>query len=181
MLTLVGCKTEDISPEETQAETSILNYDGKGNYIGFESVPEDYTPELAAKDGCLVVSVSTEENGAAQVSGADVWYTFLSKSQLEEEAFMRVAYFIDGKASYEDLYFSDGRYSVFANNDNGVYKKSDFTMIKLLEKEDGTDAFYVLTDSEKITYEDVIPLLADRDAESAIDFDFLPFTFYIAG
>ncbi len=184
-LSAFGCaktNTDNNTPaKDTEAETSILAYDGKGNYAGFDNIPEGYSAEQAVADGCLVVDVTSEENGKAKVSGSEVWYTFLSKAKNGEETAMRAAYFIDGKATYEDLYFSDGRYTVFAYNDNGVYKKSDFTMIRLLEKADGTDAFYVLTDSEKLTYEDAEPLLANSAAEIEIDFDFLPFTFYIAG
>ncbi len=183
-LSVFGCasvKTDNGLSEDTEAETSLLTYDGKGNYTGFENIPDGYSAEQAVEDGCLVVDVTSEENGKAKVSGSEVWYNFLTKATNGDEATMRVAYFIDGKATYEDLYYSDGRYTVFANNDNGIYKKSDFTMIRLLEKADGTDAFYVLTDSEKLIYEDAEPLLANSAAESEIDFDFLPFTFYIAG
>ena len=176
-----GCNKGTDTEKETEAETKVLEYDGKNAYKGFENIPEEYTAEQAVKDGCLVIEVNSEDNGKAKVSGSDVWYTFLTKSNNAVETTMRVAYFIDGKATYEDLYFADGRYSVFSKNDNGVYKKSDYTMILLLEKEDGTDAFYVLTDSEKLTYEDAYPLLADANAESDINFDFIPFTFYIAG
>ena len=181
VLCAFGCNKGTDMEKETEAETKVLEYDGKSAYKGFENIPEEYTAEQAVKDGCLVIEISSEDNGKAKVSGSEVWYTFLSKAKNNEECTMRAAYFIDGKASYEDLYFSESRYFVFAKNDNGIYKKSDFTMVRLLEKEDGTDAFYVLTDSEKLTYEDAYPLLSDVSAESDINFDFIPFTFYITG
>lgn len=181
VLCAFGCNKENYPAKDTEAEAKVLDYDGKSDYKGFENIPQEYTAEQAVKDGCLVVEVNSEDNGKAKVSGSEVWYTFLTKAKNSEECTMRAAYFIDGKATYEDLYFSGGRYTVFAKNDKGIYKKSDFTMVRLLEKADGTDAFYVLTDSEKLTYEDAYPLLSDVNAESNINFDFIPFTFYITG
>ena len=183
-LTAFGCakeKTENETPKETEAETVLLSYDGKGEYTGFENIPAEYTAEQAIEDGCLVIDITSGENSETKVSGSEVWHNFMTKAKNGEEITMRVAYFIDGKASFEDLYFTDNRYLVFVRNDNGIYKKSDFTMIRLLEKSDGTDAFYVLTDSEKLTYEEAYPFLTDTDAESDINFDFLPFTFYVVG
>lgn len=183
-LTAFGCakeKTENETPKETEAETKLLTYDGKGDYTGFDDIPAEYTAEQAIEDGCLVIDATSGEDAKIEVSGSDIWYNFVSKSKDDKEVKMRVAYFIDGKATYEDFYFTDNRYLVFARNDNGIYKKSDFTMLRLLEKADATDAFYVLTDSDKLTYEDAYPFLNDTESESEINFDFLPFTIYITG
>ena len=172
LFALAGCNKE----KKTEY---MPHYDEAGVYDGFDGISENYSADKAIADGCLVVEVA--DDNAAEVSGTEVWHGFLSSAlEREESAFLRIVYYVDGTVTCEDLYFADGRYMMFSLTDGEVTKKADFTELRMLENEDATDAFYVLTDSTDLTYEDAVDQLASSSAD-AVKFEFLPFTFYIAG
>ena len=74
-------------------------------YIGMSRITEDYTPNDAARDGCVVFE---DEKLTA---GAETWDIFLKKTILEESALIRLIRFQNGKLfSAVDLQYNGVHY-----------------------------------------------------------------------
>lgn len=170
-----------------------ITYDKNGVYTGFSDIPEDYDAERATRDGCLVVNILREPNvhgvlvsKETETFGYEKWEEFLSAAENGEDAFLRVAQFIDGTGYYHDLYYCDGTYTIFDLNEHGISDGETFRYLRRLEGTTGPisdpkdDYLYVLTDSKRLTYHDVMwsYLSSDSRTVTTIPFEWLGFMGY---
>ena len=170
-----------------------ITYDKNGVYTGFSDIPEDYDAERATRDGCLVVNILREPNvhgvlvsKETESFGYEKWEEFLSAAENDEDAFLRVAQFIDGTGYYHDLYYCNGTYTIFDLNEYGISDGETFRYLRRLEGTTGPisdpkdDYLYVLTDSKRLTYHDVMwsYLSSDSRTVTTIPFEWLGFMGY---
>lgn len=180
---LFACNKTDVS----------ISYGEDGSYTGFSNIPSTYTAAGAIDDGCLVIDTiqGTNEHGATiteecETAGYENWQSFLAKTESGEDAFLRVAHFIDGIGYYCDLYYCDGKYTIFDFNEYGISKGATFQYLRRLDGYAGPasapkqDCFYVLTDSKELTYQDVnwSFLSSDFSSITTIPFKWLGFMIY---
>ena len=158
-------------------------YDDEGNYLGFSDIAEGYTAENAAEDGCLVIDNTNSKNeyGATIIEksslyGYEQWERFVERAEDGADAFLRVAHFIDGVGYYSDLYYFEGKYILFQNNELGIYKDCEYKHLRYLESTVGDPPrrsyYYVLTDSLELTYYDVSRTIFASSAAMASDIPF---------
>ena len=170
-----------------------ITYDKNGVYTGFSDIPENYDATKAAEDGCLTIDILREPNaGGEPVSkeietfGYEKWEAFLAAAENGEDAFLRVAQFIDGTGYYHDLYYHDGAYTIFDLNEYGISEGQTFRYLRRLEGMTGPasdpkeDFLYVLTDSKRLAYHDVTwsYLSSDSRTVTTIPFEWLGFMIY---
>lgn len=64
------------------APSMFAKIPGEANvdYSGFSDIPENYTPQEAIEDGCLVFVSESEENKGLQIYGENQWYSFIENS-----------------------------------------------------------------------------------------------------
>ncbi len=162
-LSLFSC-----SEMEEKSENIEISYND-GKYSGFSDIPENYSVDDAINDGCLVIETLDDGTNAhgvemrktGRTEGYENWLSFLEKSQNGEDAFLRVAHFIRGTGYYHDLYYSDGKYTIFEFNEYGISDGKSYSLLRRLDGMAGTgefrreDHFYVLTDSTEVTYNDI--------------------------
>ncbi len=150
-------------------EKTNIAYGEDGVYSDFSDIPDNYSVDGAIDDGCLVIEtlddgtnihgVSMRKTGRTE--GYEHWVSFVEKSQRGEDAFLRVAHFICGTGYYHDLYYSDGKYTIFDFNEYGISEGKSYSFLRRLDGMAGAgenrheDHFYVLTDDTKLTYRDV--------------------------
>lgn len=151
-------------------------YDESGNYLGFSDITESYTPEDAAEDGCLVIDSMGDDY---TTSGYEKWKRFVERAEAGENAFLRVAHFIEGVGYYSDLHYYDGKYILFETNPElGTNKICEFKYLRCLEGNIGMPGeqkkhfYYVLTDSLELTYADVSRTIFASSAAMASDIPF---------
>ncbi len=146
-----------------------ISYGSDGVYSGFSDIPENYSVDDAIDDGCLVIEtlddgtnihgVSMSKTGRTE--GYEYWVSFVERSQRGEDAFLRVAHFIRGTGYYHDLYYSDGKYTIFDLNEYGISDGESYSLLRRLDGIAGAGEnrreahFYVLTDSTEVTYNDI--------------------------
>ena len=184
-----------VSCTEAEDVNKIPAYDGEGNYLGFSDITEGYTAEDAAEDGCLVIDNinGKNEHGATVIEesnlyGYEHWERFIERAEGGEDAFLRVAHFIDGVGYYKDIYYFDGKYILFNNNELGIYKECEYKYLRYLEGNAGVGEnqkkhfFYVLTDSLELTYYDVSRTIfaSNMAMASDIPFKWLGFTTFLS-
>ncbi len=189
LLTIVALITVLLpSCEKKPAPILIADPDLTSTYTGFSDIPNDYTADDAIKDGCLVIDTEQEPNkyGAMvtksrQTAGYEHWLAFLASAENGDDAFLRIAHFIDGVGYYRDLYHTDGRYKIYNYDEYGVSGGAPF---KYLRKLDGVEngketSFYVLTDSTKLTFHDVRWKYISSNLETVTDIPFVWLTFMV--
>lgn len=171
LLILVSCGRE---PAEI-----TLPVDADGIYTGFADIPSDLTSADAVKQGWYVIEDST------LLSGTEAWQEFLATSEKGEDAFLRVAHFIEEEVFYIDLYHIDGLY-YFCKNDNGaVSLVGKYTYLRALTDLWGNPlrehTLYVLTDSLELTHHDVTWSWLSSSTYNVTDIPFywLGFTTYL--
>ena len=170
-----------------------ITYDKNGVYTGFSDIPEDYDAKKAAKDGCLTIDILREPNvhgvlvsKETETFGYERREEFLSAAEKDEDAFLRVAQFIDGTGYYHDLYYCDGTYTIFDLNEHGISDGETFRYLRRLEGTTGPisdpkdDYLYVLTDSKRLTHHAVMwsYLSSDSRTVTTIPFVWLGFMGY---
>lgn len=162
------------------------DYDADGVYSGFSDIPEDYTVEDAQADSLIVIDSSLDTDRESQAVGFEHWETFQAAVANGENAFLRVAHFVDGVGYYHDLYFCDGKYTMFESSpEYGITQNGPYTYLRKLEYEGDREflqghCYYVLTDSLELTYYDVEWRFVSSDLTSVTDipFEWLGFTAY---
>lgn len=169
---------------------STLFFGADDSYLGFSDIPEGYTSKDAADDGCLVIDITQKPNeyGALvtdkeNTSGYEGWVAFTETASRGDDAFIRVAHFIDGVGYYHDLYYTGGKYTIFDLNEFGVSEGKSFKYLRRLDGIAGPasdpkeDCFYVLTDSLELSYDDVSWsfLSSDHTTVTKIPFEWLGF------
>ena len=156
-----------------------LPVDPDGIYTGFADIPSDLTAADAVKQGWYVIEEGT------LIAGKDVWQEFLATSEKGEDAFLRVAHFIEEEVFYIDLYHIDGMY-YYCKNDNGtVSDVGKYTYLRALTDLWGNPlrehTMYVLTDSLELTHHDVTWSWLSSSTYNVTDIPFywLGFTTYL--
>ncbi len=152
------------------AESGPIKLDDISNitcdYTGFSDIPDGYTADDALADGCLLIDTTTKPNqyGAdvtdtRRTGGYEHWQSFLKKTENGEDAFLRIAHFLNGEGYYHDLYYTDGKYILFDLNEYGVSGWGPFRYLRCLTGTEGPRGvetrYYVLTDSLELTHNDV--------------------------
>lgn len=154
-------------------------YGKDGEYLGFSDLPENYTAKAAVKDGCLVI-----DNEILR-GGLDEWEEFRQKAENGKKAFLRVAYFLNYAAYYQDFYYQDGKYTLFSNDEYGIRKEGSFQYLRALSAGENSPrkeaTQYVLTDSLELTFDDVIHSFytSEMDDVTTIPFYWLQFSIYL--
>ena len=187
-LSLFSC-----SEREEKGENIEISYND-GKYSGFSDIPDNYTVDDAINDGCLVIETlddgtnvhGVEMRKTGRTEGYEHWVSFLEKSQNGEDAFLRVAHFIRGTGYYHDLYYADGKYTIFDFNEYGISEGESYSLLRRLDGMAGTgefqreDHFYVLTDSTEITYSDITHRLFSStfSPNEIVPYEWLSFMIY---
>ncbi len=163
ILTLSACANNDFVNDSSVAnkfkKDIVIEYTEDGEYAGFSDIPNTYTPEDAAEDGCYVVvsSLSVGEKASGLIAGREAWEKFYAESADGKDAFLRVAHYVDGLPYYSDLYHIDGEYRLFELSDEtglrGAIPRK--YLLRLTDMINGREAVtYVLTDDTTMTYRD---------------------------
>lgn len=84
-----------------------LAFDAHGRYAGFLFAKEEYSPEQAAADGCVVLYELEE------LANTALWRQFLDDAGAGRPSAVRIAQFYEDFASLTDVIYADGRYHVF--------------------------------------------------------------------
>ena len=183
---LVGCSPAGSRPVD-------IPYAKDGGYLGFSDIPDGYTAADAIADGCLVIDTTNKLNqymatvtDTQETAGYEHWAAFTDTASRGEDAFIRVAHFIDGVGYYSDLYYLDGKYTIFDLNEYGVSEGESFKYLRRLDGMAGPPndrkeaCFYVLTDSLELTYDDVSwsHLASDLSTVTDIPYVWLGFMIY---
>ncbi len=171
--------------------TSEESFHYVSDYTGFSDIPEDYTAADAIADGCLVIDSTTKENehgvtvtNDVKTSGYDHWTNFVTAADNGTDSFLRAVHFLDGVGYYYDLYYRDGKYTLYKMDEYGVSPAISFQYLRhLTGKLSGTareGSVYVLTDSLELTYRDVHwkYLSSNSEAVTTIPFYWLTFMLY---
>ena len=188
IMSLFSCSDKD----EKGTEIDIAY--NEGVYSGFSDIPENYTVDDAIDDCCLVIETlddGTNVHGVqmsktGRTEGYEHWRSFLEKSERGEDAFLRVAHFIRGTGYYHDLYYSDGKYTIFDYNEYGISEGESYSLLRRLDGMAGPVGnqkeahYYVLTDSTELTYHDVSwsYLSSSISTVTDIPFEWLGFMIY---
>ncbi len=187
-LSLFSC-----AEREEKGENIEISYND-GKYSGFSDIPDNYTVDDAINDGCLVIETlddgtnvhGVEMRKTGRTEGYEHWVSFLEKSQNGEDAFLRVAHFIRGTGYYHDLYYADGKYTIFDFNEYGISEGESYSLLRRLDGMAGPVGnqkeahYYVLTDSTELTYHDVSwsYLSSSISTITDIPFEWLGFMIY---
>jgi hypothetical protein len=120
---------------------------------GARHILEHYGVELVfvtcGANGCVFKNEIAE--------GYKHWQTFLEKSQRGEDAFLRTVHVMLGNVFVYDLYYSNGKYTVYELNYGEVSEGKSFSLLRCLDGMNGeeTERIYVLTDDPELTYDEV--------------------------
>lgn len=154
-------------------------------YFGFSNIPDNYTPQKAEKDGCLVIVSGDEGDSKPVVYGKNKWQSFFESSNKGKDAFLRVAYFIGNEGYYRDLYYRDNKYYQYTKDKQGIRSEGPFNYLRTLVGEDGIPkkeiTLYVLTDDMELTCNDVLWSFYSSNLKTItkIPFVWLGFTTYL--
>lgn len=149
----------------------------------FTDLPDEYTPEQALRDGCLVLQW---DEGAVtpRVRGIDYWEHFLEVSRKHEKISLRIVYFNESRHWFSDLYYSHEMYSLYTRD---AYSENQIGPFKYLTQIVGEDIYskkpvdyFILTDDPELGAEDVLSLthVCDIEADRDIAFTIVDFTTY---
>ncbi len=150
----------------------------------FSELPDDYTPEKALLDGCLVLQW---DEGAVtpRVRGIDYWENFLEVSRNKEKISLRIVYFNSDHYWFSDLYYSHDMYSLYTRD---TYSENQIGPYKYMTQIVGEDIYsgdpvncFVFTDDPELGAEEVLSLthICDIEAERNVTFTIVDFTTYL--
>ena len=193
-LMLCACSSKD-AKEASSTPADSAAADGQGiketveDYepLRYGAFPQDYTPEQALEDRCLVLNW---QEGAItpEITGMENWEYFLAATEREEkEAMLRIVYFQNGIYYYTDLTYAQGYYSMYTLNEFQNYETAIgaylyMKRIEGIEANTGNQVcYYVLTDLENLTSEDVLSAarICDIESERGVPYEPIPFTQYL--
>lgn len=173
-------ETTETTQEPESTQTTVVQKYG--------DLPENYTPEQALADGCLVLQWTGSATENPEVSGMEYWDAFLSACEDgEQKAVLRVLYFQNGIYYYSDLTFSKGYYSLYTLNEFQNYENAigSYQYIKRIEGVEPNTGnyvcYYILTDLAELTSEDVLSAaqICDIETERGVPYEPIPFTQYL--
>ncbi len=179
VLLLCACGGDKEETEATEKQYPSLTYG--------DLPAENYTEEQALADKCLVLSWPEGEL-KPNISGVENWDYFLEALEHDvDEARIRAVYFQNGIYYYTDLTYLNGYFSMYTLNEFQNYEKAvgTYPFIKHIEGiEPNTGnlvSYYVLTELEDLTSEDVLSAarICDIEAERGVPYEPIPFTQYL--
>ena len=174
MFCLSSCKNEAKEHELGNTPSEVFK---------FKELPDEYSPEEALLDGCLVLQWDEGET-TPRVRGYDYWQTFLNTFRGGEKISLRVVYFTSGNFWFQDVYYTSNGFYVYTRD---VYSENQIGPFKYLTQINGKDPdtkekvdFFVLTDDAELGAEDVLSIkrICDIEAERYINFTVVDFTTY---
>lgn len=136
------------------------SFDNNGNYIGFTTIPADYTLEQAEEDGCYI------SKNLQEISGEKAWAEFVKNAAKGINSSIRIICIYDEVTYYEDLFFVDGSYQIFDSSSEDLKIHNYKYMLDLkgtMPNATKESRFVVLTDDEALTFDDVILRLISSD------------------
>lgn len=137
----------------TTVENLQFHFDTNGNYIGFETLPENYTPEQAIENGCYVRNWKSKE-----FFGENAWENFIRNSKNEKNSSIRIMSIYDEGVYYQDLYYVEGYYRIFDSSSEDLTDHKYKYILDLNGRMPNAvkgSRFVVLTDDETLTFENV--------------------------
>ena len=137
---------------EPQTGALSFSFDDDGNYTGFSSIPQDYTSEQAANDGCYVLDGVIIDIGDGRLR------RFIEDSNNKKDSSVRIMKIFDEGTFYSDLFYIDGKYRAFDSSSEDL---SDHAYDYILELKGrmpnaARDSYYVvLTDDKELSFKNV--------------------------
>lgn len=131
-----------------------------GSYTGFRNLPAEYTQQQALEDK-YYVRVDNVLYG-----GAEYWNDFVSRSADKKNSSIRIVNFWEGKAYFTDVFYHDGYYRCFANDDNSLKDEKYTLLLELkgtLPNAARSGKVTILTDDPTLTYKDVMWVFLSSD------------------
>ena len=148
---------------------------GQMDIVSVGLLPEGYTAEQAAEDGCFVTDSLDTEYPEGILAGFDVWEEFLNRTEAGEPAFIRMIFSYDfsdhadqtieedpvteSLSSYDVLY--DGStYTVYSDGigkENGgpdVQGRNFHHLLRLQDEYDSNTTWYILSEDPDLTMEE---------------------------
>lgn len=149
--------------------------EGQMDIVSLGLLPEGYTAEQAAEDGCFVTDGLDTEYPEGIIAGFDLWEEFLERAEAGEPAFIRMIFSYDFSdhadqimeedpvmgfmASYDVLY--DGStYTVYfggngkENGGSDVDGQSYHYLLQLQDEYDPDTTWYILSEDPDLTIEE---------------------------
>jgi hypothetical protein len=136
----------------SSARNLEYSFDANGNYTGFKTIPDDYTPEQAEKDGCYI------SKNLQEIGGEKAWIKFVKNATRGKDSSVRIMSIYDDGIYFEDLFFNDGSYQIFdsSSEDLKIHKYKYLLDLKGRSPNAVKDGrFVVLTDDKTLTFEKV--------------------------
>ena len=134
-------------------------------YIGFQGISSDYTPEEAKSD-CYVVQLNGDH-----YANYDAWELFVDQSTHGEEAFVRVVYFytdLTDTPYMVDLYYHNHVYSAHDSTDSGQLDNQYAYLLELEGNLDQDIKATVLTDDEALTFDKLMEATYSNNLEESL-------------
>lgn len=179
---LFGCGKED---EEWSVMTTAAEIGGTPTEVfKFTELPDNYTPEQALLDGCLVLQWD-EGATTPRVRGIDYWEHFLKVSRSQEKISLRIVYFTSSKYWFSDLYYAMGNYSLYTRD---AYSENQIGPYQYFTEITGEDIYsgkpvhcFILTNDAELGSAEVLSLthVCDIEAERDVAFTIVDFTTYL--
>lgn len=149
--------------------------EGQMDILSLGLLPEGYTAEQAAEDGCFVAASLDTDYPEGIIAGFDLWEEFLERTEAGEPAFIRMIFSYDfsdhadqtieedpvteSLSSYDVLY--DGStYTVYSDGigkENGgpdVQGRNFHHLLRLQDEYDSNTTWYILSEDPDLTMEE---------------------------
>lgn len=138
--------------------------------VTYGRMPEDYTPEQAVADRCLVVrNADPSASVMPTVEGVENWEIFLAAvDRGEKEAIVRIVYYMDGYCYYSELSHAIGVYHFYTLNEYAHYE-NDLSYPYLCRIE-GSTPYYVLSNRADLTNEEILSGTVSESEYKVLDF-----------
>jgi len=139
-----------------------FTFDASGSYIGFESLPSEYTMESAKKDGLIIFSVF------GVIENERIWEKFIKNAGLGKDSSIRMAYFTD-ESDYPyilDLFYREGAYYLFDSGADSL-EKQPYKYLLTLRGQFGMplreSGVVILSDDNSFTFDIVMKTMHSSD------------------
>ena len=156
------------TPESKRVTELSLKFDASGNYIGFKEIPSNYSASQAYRDSCLVIFESGEIPDKYEIyAGKENWQNFYDMTEKNQDTKIRVAQYYKDTTYFEDIFYIDEKFHYFNSKNNELTDVTYNYILKLSSVYHGfeeIDVKYVLTNDNKLTYDEVIDSLKNEDS-----------------
>ncbi len=147
--------------EKSNSQLEFI-FDDSGSYLGFESLPSEYTMESAEKDGLIIFSVF------GVIENERIWDKFVKNAGLGKDSDVRMAYFSD-ESDYPyiiDLFYREGAYYLFDSSADSL-QKQPYKFLLTLEGQFGIplrdSGVVILSDDNSLTFDVVMKSMLSSD------------------